>query len=61
MTECRNCGARCLDGLAVNGICEDCRSPEAEFRIIPKVTDRRRQMVYEQIERSGMTWQRCLT
>lgn len=57
MTECRNCGAKYMDGLVVNGICEDCRSPEAEFRMLPKLTDRRRQAAYERYERSGAKWQ----
>ena len=54
MIECRNCGANCDPGDLRQGLCEDCRDNEPEYRILPRTTDRRRQCVIEQIERKGI-------
>ena len=59
MIECRACGANCDPSDIKNGLCDDCRSPEIEFRILPKNTDARRQMEYERIERRKPAWQHC--
>jgi NMD protein affecting ribosome stability and mRNA decay len=61
MIICRNCGANCDPGDIQQGLCEDCRSPEAEFRMVPMVTDRRRQKAFEQAERMGVAWQTCFS
>jgi NMD protein affecting ribosome stability and mRNA decay len=61
MTECRNCGANCDPSDVEHGICEDCRSPEAEIRILPMVTDKRRAKAYEFYERNGAEWQVTFT
>ena len=60
MSECRECGCNCDPGELKQGLCEDCRGSEPEFRMLPKTTDRRRQAVIEQIERSVRTWPHCL-
>lgn len=60
MIECRVCGANCDPGDLKNGICEDCQSPEAEFRILPKNMDQRIQATKERMERSKDIWQACL-
>lgn len=59
MIICRNCGANCDPSDIREGLCDDCRSPEPEIRMIPKVTDRRRQNIYEEMERNGVAWQVC--
>ena len=51
MTECRECGANCDPGELKQGLCNDCRGSEPEFRILPKTTDRRRMMAKEVMER----------
>lgn len=60
MIECRACGANCDPGDLRQGLCEDCRSPEVEFRIPPKVTDRRRKEAFERLERRGIAWVHCM-
>jgi NMD protein affecting ribosome stability and mRNA decay len=60
MRECRNCGANCDPGDLQQGLCEDCRGSEPEFRMLPKNTDARRQKIFEQMERNGVTWQVCM-
>lgn len=57
MSECRNCGSNCDPGELRQGLCEDCRSNEIEFRILPKNTDQRREAFIEKMERSNKTWQ----
>lgn len=59
MVVCRDCGANCDPSDLKQGICEECRSPETEFRMVPTVTDRRRQRFYEEMERNGVTWRLC--
>lgn len=53
MIVCRGCGANCDNGEVKQGLCEDCRDSEPEFRMVPTTTDRRRQKAYEQAERNG--------
>lgn len=57
MSECRLCGCNCDPGELKQGLCEDCRGSEPEFRILPKTTDRRKMMAYERAERNGVAWQ----
>lgn len=57
MIVCRCCGVNCDPSDIQDGLCDDCRSPEPEIRMIPKVTDRRRMMAYEEAERNGVAWQ----
>jgi NMD protein affecting ribosome stability and mRNA decay len=57
MITCRCCGANCDPADLRQGLCDDCRSAEPEVRMIPAVTDRRRQRVYEEMERNGVAWQ----
>ena len=59
MIECRICGANCDPGDLRNGVCDDCRSPEVEFRQIKKNTDGNRQREIERIERSTR-WEACM-
>ena len=56
MVRCRNCGSNCDPGDIRQGLCEDCRSPEPEVRILPKNTDARRQRAFEEMERNGVSW-----
>ena len=56
MNVCRNCGANCDPGELRQGLCDDCRSMETEVRMVPVVTDRRRQRVFEEMERNGVAW-----
>lgn len=60
MIECRKCGANCDPGDIRQGLCEDCRSCEQEFHILPKTTEQRRKTTIERMERSNNTWQHCL-
>ena len=53
MIVCRECGANCDPSDIRQGLCEECRSPEVEFRKIKNVTDRRKQQAYELIESQG--------
>lgn len=59
MIECRICGANCDPGDLRQGVCEDCRSPEQEFHVLPKTTDQRRKSMVERMERSNKKWQVC--
>jgi len=54
MVICRGCGANCDPGDIQMELCEDCRSPEPEIRILPVNTDRRRMRAYEEAERNGV-------
>lgn len=54
MIVCRECGANCDPSDIRQGLCEDCRSPEVEFRKMKVNTDRRRQKAFEDIERQGV-------
>lgn len=60
MIVCRGCGANCDPADVQHGLCEDCRSPEPELRIVPTSTDRRIMRAYEEAERNGVSWQVCL-
>lgn len=60
MIVCRGCGANCDPADIQQGLCDECRSPEAELRMVPAVTDRRRQRVYEEMERNGVAWKRTM-
>ena len=52
MIKCRVCGANCDAGDLVNLVCEDCRSPEIEFRKINHKVYVKARRAYEEIERS---------
>jgi len=60
MIVCRGCGANCDPADIRQGLCDDCRSPEVEFRKMKVVTDRKRQQAFEEIERSKNTWRACM-
>lgn len=61
MLICTCCGANCDPGDLRQGLCEDCRTNEPEFRILPKTTDRKRMMAKEIMERSVVTWHRFIS
>lgn len=60
MIVCRGCGANCDPSDIRDGLCDDCRSPEAEIRMVPTTTDRRRMKAYEEAERNGVAWVACM-
>lgn len=61
MIRCEYCGAACDPSDIRQGLCDDCRSPETEFRPIKRenVYVRNRKSV-EAAERS-LGWRHCLT
>lgn len=52
MVVCRECGANCDPADIRQGLCDDCRSPEVEFRKMKVTTDRRKQYIFEEMERN---------
>lgn len=54
MIVCRECGANCDPSDIRQGLCDECRSSEVEFRKMKVVTERRRQQAFELIERQGV-------
>ena len=53
---CRGCGANCDPADIRQGLCEECWSAEPEVRITSMGTDRKRQKVLEEMERSWLEW-----